>query len=113
MTGNAALHADLTALLSDPTKASTLSPEERHRLLVQASALVLTLAATQTTAPVERTNANASDRLLTVAEVHHRTQLSTAWLYRHANALPFTRRVGRKVLFSEAALSRWLVSRAP
>ena len=57
--------------------------------------------------------ANGPDRLLTAQEVHERTTFSVDWLYRHANALPFARRVGRKVLFSEAGLAKWLAKRAP
>jgi len=58
--------------------------------------------------------APAEDHLLTAREVARRTTLSPAYVYRHADALPFfARRVGRKVLFSEARLSRWLAKRGP
>jgi predicted DNA-binding transcriptional regulator AlpA len=53
------------------------------------------------------------DRLLTADDVARQTQLSVRWLYRHADTLPFTRRVGRKVLFSSAGLAKWLASRRP
>jgi predicted DNA-binding transcriptional regulator AlpA len=55
----------------------------------------------------------AEDRLLTAREVHQRTTLSVAYLYRHAAALPFARRIGRRVLFDEAALTKWLAMRRP
>jgi predicted DNA-binding transcriptional regulator AlpA len=63
--------------------------------------------------PAVATNGHGADRLLTAQEVRARTTLSVAWLYRHAGALPFTRRVGRTVLFSEAGLTKWLATRWP
>lgn len=55
-----------------------------------------------------------SDRLLTAREVHTRTTLSIDYIYRHADTLPFfARRAGRKVLFSEARLARWMETRRP
>lgn len=59
------------------------------------------------------TPAENSDRLLTVDDVHEQTQLSVRWLYRHADVLPFTRRIGRKVLFSSTGLAKWLATRRP
>lgn len=38
--------------------------------------------------------------------------LHVDWFYRHANSLPFARRIGRKRLFSEHGLARWLATRA-
>src|SRR5690348_513944 len=65
------------------------------------------------TAPRPAADRNGhGDRLLTAYEVRARTTLSVAWLYRHSDVLPFTRRVGRKVLFSEAALTKWLAAKA-
>jgi hypothetical protein len=59
-------------------------------------------------------SAPEDDRLMTAHEVHVRTSLSVAYVYRHADTLPFfARRVGRKVLFSEARLTRWLARRSP
>jgi predicted DNA-binding transcriptional regulator AlpA len=54
-----------------------------------------------------------ADHLLTAEDVHRQTQLSMRWLYRHADTLPFTRRIGRKVLFSSAGLAKWIASRRP
>jgi predicted DNA-binding transcriptional regulator AlpA len=54
------------------------------------------------------------DRFLTAKQVHGRTTMSVAYLYRHAETLPFFgRRIGRKVLFSERQLERWLAKRSP
>ncbi len=59
--------------------------------------------------------ANGPDRLLTAQEVHARIPFSVDWLYRkaRAGALPFARPIGRKVLFSEAGLAKWLTKRTP
>jgi excisionase family DNA binding protein len=47
---------------------------------------------------------------LAVAEVVKRTGMSKDWLYREARAghLPFARHHGRRVVFDEAGLTRWL-----
>ena len=52
-----------------------------------------------------------ADRMLSVAEAAARTGMSHSWLYRHHSALPFAKRIGRKVVFSEAGLTRWLGTR--
>ena len=53
----------------------------------------------------------APDRLLTANEVARRAGMSKDYVYRHANGLPFTHRVGRAVRFSENGLNRWLETR--
>jgi predicted DNA-binding transcriptional regulator AlpA len=58
-------------------------------------------------------HSGSSDQLLTAQEVSSRTTLSVPWLYRHADALPFTRRLGRKVAFSEVGMAKWLATRKP
>jgi predicted DNA-binding transcriptional regulator AlpA len=65
------------------------------------------------TAPPRMPQNGGGDRLLTAQEVSAKTTLSVGWLYRHADALPFTRRIGRKVLFSEARLMKWLAAGSP
>jgi hypothetical protein len=46
------------------------------------------------------------DTLLSVAEASKRLHVSKSYLYTHN--FPFTRRVGRKLLFSNAGLSEYL-----
>jgi predicted DNA-binding transcriptional regulator AlpA len=50
---------------------------------------------------------------LGIAEVMRRTGMSNNWLYRHvrAGALPFARRLGRRVTFDAAGLERWVARR--
>lgn len=52
--------------------------------------------------------------MLPVAEVVKRSGMSKGWLYREAraNRLPFARRIGRRIVFDERGLQRWLDSRA-
>ena len=54
------------------------------------------------------------DALLTPEQAATLIGVNRRWLYRHAEKLPFTRRISRKNLrFSEAGLRRWLASRKP
>ena len=56
---------------------------------------------------------SASDRLLDAREVAKRTDLSADWWYRHGKRLPFARKVGRSLRFSEQGLNRWIATRRP
>ena len=54
----------------------------------------------------------APDSLLTVAEAAEILEVTPQWMYRHADRLPFTRRLSRKALrFSQAGLQKWLATR--
>jgi hypothetical protein len=48
------------------------------------------------------------DRLLDVEETASRLGVSTDYVYRHHSEWPFTRRVGTKLMFSEAGLEEYL-----
>ena len=53
------------------------------------------------------------DRLLTAQESAKMLAVSPEWLYRNANKLPFTRRLGPKVLrFPQRGIERWIATRA-
>jgi excisionase family DNA binding protein len=54
---------------------------------------------------------NAGDRLLTVAEVAERLQVSPRWVYNHADKLPGFVKVGRQLRFSEKRLQQYIDSR--
>lgn len=47
------------------------------------------------------------DRNLSAEEAAQRLGMSRDYLYRHAANLPFTVRIGSRVLFSERGLERW------
>jgi predicted DNA-binding transcriptional regulator AlpA len=52
------------------------------------------------------------DRLLTADEAAEMLAVSSDWLYRHAKKLPFTRKLGPKMLrFSHRGLAKWSESR--
>lgn len=52
------------------------------------------------------------ENLLRVAQAAQILEVTPKWLYRHADRLPFTRRLSRKALrFSEADLRKWLAAR--
>lgn len=51
----------------------------------------------------------AEDRFLDPAEAAKRLSVSEDWLYHNAKKLPFTRRLGPRLLrFSEQGLMRWV-----
>ncbi len=58
------------------------------------------------------TAANAGpDQNLSVEEAAGRLGVSKDYLYRHAERLPFTVRIGRKLLFSARGLEKWNAQR--
>jgi excisionase family DNA binding protein len=59
------------------------------------------------------TPAEAADENLSIEEAARRLGVSKDYLYRHAKKLPFTRRIGRRLLFSARGLERWNRRRAP
>jgi predicted DNA-binding transcriptional regulator AlpA len=59
------------------------------------------------TAPVQ-----GRDRLLNTSATAELLDVKPQWLYRRADRLPFTRRLGSRTLrFSEAGILRWLETR--
>lgn len=89
-------------------QAMTVAPEELPRLLgdleeVRATALA------RLTAPQLATD--QADELLDVAEAASRLGVSKDYLYRHHRDFPFSRHMGRKLLFSAAGLAKHIRSR--
>ena len=57
-------------------------------------------------------NGHGEDHLLTTEEASRVLCVSPDWLYRHANKLPFTRKLGPKMLrFSQRGIEKWLATR--
>ena len=52
------------------------------------------------TAPIHSSSAEP-DQLLSIGEAASRLNVSQDYLYRHNKELPFTRRIGRRLLFSK------------
>ncbi len=56
--------------------------------------------------------ADGADRLLMAEEAAQTLAVSPDWLYRHANRLPFTRKLGPRMLrFSEQGIQKYLATR--
>ena len=67
-------------------------------------------------AALQNTGALVSDKdkLLEPKKAAELMGVTPRWQYRHADKLPFTRRISRKHLrFSEAGLRRWLAAKKP
>lgn len=106
----------LDDLAADPAKVAGLPPSAVQTLTLRCAAVLAALAAHQPSngAGAGTVAPPAEDRLLTPEETATRLGITPRWLYRHANRLPFTRRLSRKVLrFSEAGLGRWQATRSP
>ena len=103
----------LADLLNDPSNLKDLPPEAipilRAELAKLDSLLLMRL-----TLPQGNGQGQADgDRLLVVGETARKLGTSKDWLYRHADTLPFTVRVGTKqVRFSEAGIDRFIRGRA-
>lgn len=104
-----------------PALASLLDPEtvdEIERLdMVGVATLLAIIGATQTRATARLLALGActdtesspnSSQWLTAEQVAERVGMSTDWVYRRANRLPFARRIGRSLRFSAEGLERWM-----
>ncbi len=100
----------LDELAADPTKAAALPPEARQALLLRAVVALAALAVAPSPA-IPLPESSDQERLLDVGEAARRLGVSRDWLYRRANRLPFTVRLGRAVRVSEAGLARYIRQR--
>jgi hypothetical protein len=82
--------------------ARELPAEELPKLLGEIEEVRCTAMA-RLTAPIQPSGA---DELLSVAEASRRLGVSKDYLYRHGSDFPFTRRIGRKLLFSSLGIDR-------
>lgn len=106
--------AELLTLLSDPARLDCV-PQDAIPVLIGATAelqarLYARLHAGTTAAvPAPARNGAAEpDRLLSAKEAAPLLGVKPRWLYRHADTLPFTRRLtGGTVRFSARGLERW------
>ncbi len=112
----------LAALAADPSRVADVAPQALPALLGELEALRSTIWAQLQAAAVlppgpatptqQRNDHPGADRLLTVTEVAIRLGVDRRWVYRRADALPFTRRLSRGTLrFSERGLERWQETR--
>ena len=56
------------------------------------------------------TEYDGEDRLLTVRDVAGRLSVQERYVYDHHHEWPFTKKVGRKIRFSERGLEQWVAS---
>jgi excisionase family DNA binding protein len=85
--------------------ARALSPDELPELLGELEQVRCTAMA-RLSVPAPRQT--SPDELLDVQEASRRLGVSAGYLYRHHRKLPFTRRVGRKLLFSSLGVGEYL-----
>src|ERR1700693_2301491 len=88
-------------------EARTLAPEELPRLLGDLEE-IRTTALARLAAPA--TASAAPDQSLEVPEAAHRLGVSPDYLYRNHRKFPFSRREGRKVLFSARGIDQYIQS---
>ena len=107
----------LDALLTAPSMAAEVSPEEAAGLLAALGAIQTSLVARVLARPPKDTGAETRsplDRLLKPQEAASRLGVKIRWLYDHASKLPFTRRLSRKALrFSERGLDEYMRKKRP
>jgi excisionase family DNA binding protein len=96
--------ADLDAVIEGGSR------EQRVALVIELSARLARLGASLAVAPVEAPE-KGGDRNLNVKQAAARLGLSAEFVYRHADELGSVR-LGRRLLFSERALERFLQRRS-
>jgi excisionase family DNA binding protein len=84
--------------------AKEIPVDELPRLLGQIEEIRVTALA-RLTGPA---SASQPDELLDVHEAAHRLRLSKDYLYRHHARLPFTRRIGKRLLFSRTGIEKYI-----
>lgn len=94
----------LSDLLSDPAKIEGLSREAIPELRGELARFDTLLLSRLMTAGKDQEPAD--DQLLDVPEAARRMGISEDYLYRHHKDFPFTRHIGRKVLFSAKGLEK-------
>ncbi len=107
----------LETLVLEPHRLAEVVPAQAVELLMEARTLVARLEARVFSAMLKSARQgdklDGPDHLLTAEEAAAVLHVTPRWLYRHANRLPFTRRVSRKQLrFSEKTLRKWVNSRS-
>jgi predicted DNA-binding transcriptional regulator AlpA len=53
---------------------------------------------------------SGADQLLDIKEASRKLKVSVDYLYRHKDDYPFTRRMGRKLLFSSRGIDEYIAS---
>ena len=101
----------LGALLADPSKVSALPLEAIPAMRGELAKLDTVLLSRLLGAGSNGNPSTPAGRNLGVKEAAQRIGVSQDWLYRKAGELPFTVRIGRRVLFSEAGIEKYIRQR--
>lgn len=104
----------LGELLAGGRRVDDLDPAAAAELLVELTVLQARLAArirASGPAAAKPESGGTPDRLIAPRDAADALGVTVRWLYRHADELPFTRRLSRKTLrFSEAGLNNWITA---
>lgn len=110
------MSAELATLAADPSRVEDVGRDAIPALIGEVETLKARLwarlqAVEVAPAPTPSTN-GGPDKLLTAEEAAERLSVDKRWVYRKADSLPFTRRLGTGTLrFSSRGLERWKESR--
>ena len=106
----------LAELFADPASVGLVPTEYAAALLVQLAALQVALAARLQVTPVAVAQAagNAdADRHLTVEQAAEALNVPVSWFYNRSKVLPFARKFGGMLRFSERGLRAWAGKQRP
>lgn len=101
----------LDELAADPEQATSLPRPAIQALLHRCVAVQAILLGALAVSEPDRADSQP-DRLLDVTEAANRLGMSPDWLYRHASKLPFVKRQGRTLRFSNHAIDAYIRSRS-
>ena len=103
----------LDEIAGDPSRAEALSCQAVWDLLVKVNGLQSILLGRLACLSQSISKSSLrNDRLLDVNKTAKKLSVSTDWLYRNSNKLPFTRRLGpRKLRFSDQGIEKYIKSR--
>ena len=105
----------LEELAETPAKAKDLPSDVRQALAFRALAALNALCAAGladgASGNGQAEHSADGDRLLSAKEAAAKLGTSQDWLYRHSKHLPFVLRIGRKVLFSEVGIEKFIRQR--
>lgn len=102
---------NLNDILSDPSRASDLSPIEAGEMLAKVAAIQTILMGRVLSGSPGHSTVN-EDRLLDVVEASKILNCTEDWLYRNAKKLPFAKRISvRQLRFSSHGIERYIKNR--
>ncbi|MGA2076708.1 MAG: helix-turn-helix domain-containing protein [Terriglobia bacterium] len=101
----------LAEIIADSSRIEVLAPEAIAGLRSELTRLDTLLLGRLMSANGGLSSGPHPDRRLSVAEAAEKLGVSKDYLYRHANRLPFTVRIGRSLGFSERGVETYLRQR--